>query len=244
MANQKKTSPVVWAGLLAVCAAIYFNVDGGASSAAANPKRKPPAPATKKDDFTPADYTAKFDALEAKTATNAFNPLVVRSQGKNSVPTIDGAIPAAFADGDGNWQYKGYATVDGTANALLENQNSGEGVFVKPGERWKSCRVLTITRDSVVMQGTSGAARTIPIVSEDQPVSRTASTSLTPLPVPNPITGAISDPAQTGGGRGGRRNRFGGFGNGNPGSIPSGSAPAAPAPAGVQFSSPGIVIGQ
>ena len=245
MANQKKTSPVVWAGLLAVCAAVYYSMDGDSASNAATLKRKLPAPSTKKDDFMPVDYTAKFDTFDAKASGNAFNPLVVRSQGKNTVPTIDGAIPAAFADGDGNWQYKGFATVNNVSSGLLENQNTGEGVFVKPGERWKSCRVLTITRDSIVMQGTSGAARTIPIVSEDEPVSRMAGTSLTPLPVPNPITGAITDPSQAGGR--GRRNRFGGFGNGTAGAsgfTTPGSAPAAPAPAGVQFSSPGIVIGQ
>jgi len=243
MANKKKTSPVLWVGLIAVCAAVYYSLDGDPSASPASLKRKLPAPSTKKDDFMPADYTAKFNSFEAKNAANAFNPLVVRSQGKNSVPTIDGAIPAAFADGDGNWQYKGFATVNAASSGLLENQNTGEGVFVKPGERWKSCRVLTITRDSIVMQGTSGAARTIPIVSEDAPVTRMAGTTLTPLPVPNPLTGAINDPTQAGG-RGGRRNRFGGFGNGNPGVSTPGAAPAAPAATGVQFTSPGIVIGQ
>ena len=111
---------------------------------------------------------------------------------------------------------------------------------MKPGERWKSSRVLTITKDSIVMQGVTGAARTIPIVSEDSSSGTSAaSTALTPLPVPSPLTGNIGDP--TNAGRGGRGRRGGGGGNFGAFSS-SAAAPAASAPAAGQPI--GIVIGQ
>jgi len=240
----KKTSPLVWVGLLVTCVAVYMAVGGDEAPAPTTEKRQRPKPtSSKKDDYQPQDYVAKFDRLNLKSS-DAFVPLVVRKDGKSSVPTIDGGIPSAFADGDGNWQYKGFATIDGTSSGLLENQNTGEGVFVKPGERWKSSRVLTITKDSIVMQGVTGAARTIPIVSEDSTSGTSmASTALTPLPVPSPLTGNIGDPANVG--RGGRGRRGGG-GAGGGASFGAFSSPAAgsaaSAPAATQPI--GIVIGQ
>ena len=237
----KKTSPLVWVGLLGTCVAVYMAVGGDEAPAPTTEKRQRPKPtSSKKDDYQPQDYVAKFERLKVQSS-DAFVPLVVRKDGKSSVPTIDGGIPSAFADGDGNWQYKGFATIDGTSSGLLENQNTGEGVFVKPGERWKSSRVLTITKDSIVMQGVTGAARTIPIVSEDSTSSMSvASTALTPLPVPSPLTGNIGDPTTPG--RGGRGRRGGG-GGGNFGAFSSSAAaPAASAPAAGQPI--GIVIGQ
>jgi len=194
--EPKKTSPVFWIGLVAVCIVIYFFVGEEPAPTGKGKARVRPKAANKtdKDGFLPADYSAKFAPVELQPV-NAFKPLVSRQTGRSTVPTMGNGIPPAFAGGETGWIFTGVATVDGVANGLVENETSGEGVFLKPGERWKTSRVLTITKDEIVMQGPEGDSRTIRMESE---FGSESDGSLAPLPLP--ISGPIG--ASPVGGRG------------------------------------------
>lgn len=142
--------------------------------------------------FTEEDEKAEFAPVQVEFK-NAFMPIVKREGGKLS--DSDGAanaIPRDFAGSDG-WVYTGSAEIDGAPSALLENRTTGDGVFLKAGERWKSCSVVKIMPDSVVLRGPTGT-KTFTLVS-DEPIARGRSGGSVPpaaVNVPNNMRGNIN----------------------------------------------------
>jgi hypothetical protein len=116
-----------------------------------------------KGPYTDEDYRASFAPLN-ELAKNAFKPLVARSSGSSGLSgDLEGGIPASFADGDPNWIFTGTAEVDGVMHALLENKSTGEGVFLRKGERWKRTLISQIGTEAIVFRGPDGSDRTIHI---------------------------------------------------------------------------------
>jgi hypothetical protein len=141
------------------------------------------------DEFLPIDYKAKFSAYTESTK-DAFKPLIIRSsdagQGVGAVP--NGGIPLSYTAGEPNWNYTGVAYIDGVPHALLDNSGTGEGVFIKAGDHWKSSSVLTVTQDSVVLQDKEGVAKQIRlavIVNKDDEATNGNG------PLKPPLSGAI-----------------------------------------------------
>lgn len=147
--------------------------------------------------FTQEDQDAKFAPLSAQMK-NAFQPIVIRKGGGfGSGDGAANAIPLDFTGGDGGWVYTGTAEIDGSITALLENRTSGDGVFLKAGQRWKSAAVNKILPDAVVMTGPSGT-KTFTLVNEESP--RMASGySPAPVNVPPSLRGQIGGRGQNGG---------------------------------------------
>lgn len=145
-------------------------------------KRPPVTAKTKQDAFRPEDYTAQFPAVN-NAARNSFRPLIVRKDPSlSSIPTISNEIPSAFTGGEAGWMLTGISEVNGAKSALVENKSTGEGVFLAAGETFRVARVLTITEDSMVLQGPEGITRTIRMpVDLDMPEG---DVSVTPLPLP------------------------------------------------------------
>lgn len=159
--------PVFWIGTLAVGTIGYIATEGEAKKPTAAPKvtaRK--ATASKKASaFTEEDRNAQFAPVNI-TFKNAFQPIVARKTG--GIGSGEGAangLPTDFTGGDAGWIYTGSAEIDGVAMALLENRTTGEGVFLKAGERWKSATIVRIFPDSVVMRGPSGT-KTFAVVND------------------------------------------------------------------------------
>ncbi len=132
--------------------------------------------------YLPEDYKASFPAVTT-TVKNVMRPLVVRATDRIGA-AAETSIPASFTGGDGNWIYTGLAEVDGRSTALLENESTGEGVFLKVGERWKQCIVAEIKADSVVLVGPDGQSKRVHLQAADNG-------SMTPLKVGNPLNGPI-----------------------------------------------------
>ena len=192
------------------------------------PRRLPAS--TTDDQFTEEDYKARFPALTVISAKDSFKPLVYRKDvaSKNGTSTLN-AIPADFAEGDGNWVYTGTVTTDGVPEALFENKTSGEGVFLEHGAHWKKAVVEQISPTTVLLSGPSGTkllelinpeptedkTTAPPATTDTTPAADTGTTPVTPT-VTIPLTGDIGG-GNMGGGRRGRRNRGGGnfnFGGG------------------------------
>jgi len=190
MAQAKPANRTFWmlfiGGVSIVGAYFYLQEDDTPKRVT---KKRVVASSTKKaDEFLPIDYKAKY-ASYTEEAKDAFKPLVLRSSDAGrSVMDTPGDIPLALTGGEPNWRYTGVAEIDGVPNALLDNSGTGEGVFLKAGERWKKATVLTVTRDSVVLQGEDGVAKEIRLADfggkDDDENSKDA-------PVKPPISGAI-----------------------------------------------------
>jgi hypothetical protein len=122
--------------------------------------------------FTEVDYKVTADdfAPVNEPVRNTFRPLVVRTTESPAVatPGYESGIPAFLADGDGNWRYTGSAVVDGVPNALLENRSTGDGVFLRPGERWRRATVVSVTSETVVLRGPDGQLWTVRIEGDEE----------------------------------------------------------------------------
>ncbi|MBV6458126.1 MAG: hypothetical protein HONBIEJF_01249 [Fimbriimonadaceae bacterium] len=183
--------PIFWVGVLAVGGIGYMATEGEAKKPNVVPKvaTRKVSTSKKASAFTDEDRKAQFAPVNI-TFKNAFQPIVARkSGGFGSGEGSANGLPTDFTGGVAGWIYTGSAEIDGVAMALLENRTTGEGVFLKSGERWKSAAVVSIYPDSVVMRGPSGT-KTFSVVN-DLPNSRTnSSTPLRPN-VPQNLQGDI-----------------------------------------------------
>lgn len=197
--------PLFWVSILAVGAAgwVLTNPEDA-------PKKSTPSRVTKKKtsnkkttvQFIDADFEADFKPLNSELK-NAFQPIVIRkSGGFGGGEGAANVIPADFTGGDTGWVYTGNAEIDGASMALLENRTTGEGVFLKAGERWKSAAVSKILTDAVVMSGPSGI-KTFTLVTEEPRMARNGFNPAS-VNVPSGLRGQIE------GSNG--RNQNGGFG--------------------------------
>jgi hypothetical protein len=131
---------------------------------------------------------------------NSFQPLVMRkSNALADALAAAGGIPADFAGGDPNWICTGSAEVDGVLQALIENRNTSEGVFLKQGDHWKNCVVSQVEEDNVTLVGPGGVAKVIHVKQDDStnPADDAAGTT----PFQPQLNGPIGGGAQTSGGQ-------------------------------------------
>jgi len=183
--------PIFWVGVLAVGAIGYMATEGEAKkpTAPAKPLARKSNTSKKASAFTEEDRKAQFAPVNI-TFKNAFQPIVARkSGGFGSGEGSANGLPTDFTGGAAGWIYTGSAEIDGVSMALLENRTSGEGVFLKAGERWKSAAVVSIYPDSVVMRGPSGT-KTFSVVN-DIPNSRSSGSSPLRVNVPQNLQGDI-----------------------------------------------------
>lgn len=178
MANQSfLKKPVFWVALLGLGAAGFFLTEPETtkgSSLKATPRKKAAVkPGATSVVFTEEDSKATFNRV-SEPPRDAFRPIVARRGGIGGGDGLANGLPSDFTGGEGNWVYTGSAEIDGVTSALLENRTSGEGVFLKRGERWKSASVISVGSRSIVMRGPSGT-RTFTMVEEEAVDSRIAS---------------------------------------------------------------------
>ncbi len=158
----KISRPVIYVGLAAIGIAAWLLTEKKETPTTIPKGRTSIARvATATGAFTEEDYKAEFARLN-EPIRNAFNPLIKASP--KSLPGLGGpsnAVPASFANGEANWIYTGTAIVDDVPTALVENTGSGEGVFLKQGEAWKTSRVQRITPDTLTLGNNQGQTFTM-----------------------------------------------------------------------------------
>lgn len=158
----------------------------------------------KTDTYEKEDYTAQFASLESEMK-NGFRPLIAKKSADSSMtPLASNGIPAAFASGEPNWVYTGNMAVNSVPNALLENTQSGEGVFLRPGERWKALILKEVRQDSIVLEGPSGFIKTVFFASQSE---------LSPM---DPVKSGVLPPATAGTNPGAATNPAAGTNANNP----------------------------
>jgi hypothetical protein len=163
--------PIFWIGVAAVGVVGWMATapEETGSSLATTRVTKKKAPSKKTTvAYVEEDYNATFEPVNIELK-NSFQPIIARKGAGLGVGEGQAnSIPAEFAGGDSGWFFTGNAEIDGVPTALLENRSTGEGVFLKAGERWKSAMVSQIMPDSVVMKGPSGT-KTFSLVNEERP---------------------------------------------------------------------------
>lgn len=181
--------------------------------------KKPAATAKKgvgETDYLLSDYIFKTDPLpNGVTLKDAFKPLVVKGGiGQNGIPSID------------NYTYSGMASVDGHAEGLLENGQTGQGDFVTMGQKWHDTwLVIKISPEDIQLKNDGGDIMTLEAGAAAQKAANNAASPANgpanPMMV-GPIGGQDltiqPDPNNPGGGPGNnRRNRRGRGGRGGGG---------------------------
>lgn len=176
--------PITWVAIIAIGGAAIFALSedpkptGGMSVAARKAK------STKKGDvvFTKEDETAKFERITLPIK-NAFNPVIASGSGISGTDGAANALPASYAGGDSSWVFTGSVEINGSRQALIENRKTNDGVFLRPGQRWKNCVVKRVLEDSVILDGPSGEM-TFGLVMEE-PGLKMASNNFSPAQINN-----------------------------------------------------------
>lgn len=110
-------------------------------------------------EFTADDYSAKFGPAKP-VARNVFVPLVVATSGTpivaNTPPKDPDAIPPELAGGDPNWIYTGFAMIDGSSMALLENTATHRTSMVHRGDAWLTSTLSGISPANIVLVSKEG----------------------------------------------------------------------------------------
>ncbi|HVL39336.1 MAG TPA: hypothetical protein VM328_08105 [Fimbriimonadaceae bacterium] len=205
----KISRPVLYTGLFAVAVAAYVLTSEEPPTGA----RRTPKPTAKKVEqqnrgFTEADYRDPFPPVNER-ARNAFMPLVRRSE-----PSVVGITPPegnAISEGitgEAGWIYTGMAEVNGVKQGLVENTVTGEGEFIKPGQRWKKGTVLTVTPDRLTLMGNDGVVHRMRILDEASALPLASGSGFQPLdpgirgPIGNPNIEVRPERSRTAGRRG------------------------------------------
>ena len=148
------------------------------------PKKKIKPPIKKsygQTDYLDADYAFKIAPLpDSTTPKDVFKPLVSK----------DSLTSAAGNQSIDSYTYSGMAQLNGVANGLLENSQTGQGDFVQPGQRWhEQWQVIKVTGDEIALRNDSGDVKTLlagaAMAKEGNAV--TAPAAAAGAPVANPV---------------------------------------------------------
>ena len=184
--------PLTWVGLAALGIALFVMTEPDQSKtvkSSTTRAKKRPGPAAKEEVFTKEDKSAKFAPVREQVK-NSFQPIVTKSGRFGGADGLANVLPGDFTGGDAGWVYTGSVETDGVMMALIENRTTGDAVYLKRGERWRSSYVVDIMGDSVVMRGPSGE-KALGLVDAPTSIARTggggrASTPVAPLNVDVP----------------------------------------------------------
>lgn len=177
----KISKPVLYLAIVAAGAAIYVLTSPNPPIA-----HTPPPTLHAKNNlgnglFTDADYTTKFTE-GVLVSRDGFKPLVVRKSNVLAAAlAAAGGIPSELAGGDPNWVCTGVSEVDGQRQALLENKVTGDGTFVKQGDKWKTSVVSQVLEDGVVLVGNDSEPKTVHIQQDNTQTTTDSSGDTTPL---------------------------------------------------------------
>jgi hypothetical protein len=179
-----------------VAAGLWLMTDSPSVRKSNGPKRPPAKHSSSKTTelFTEEDYKAHFANLNLPVK-NVFRPLILPATagGVGLAAIAPNEIPKDFTDGKTAWLYTGTAIVDGVPMALVENTETGEGEFLKVGQRWMHAVVRKITPIALVMEGPNGRVRTMDLLKEIGDGEETTLAGMDVRPVSPNLAGAIGN---------------------------------------------------
>lgn len=163
----------------------------------ATKKKLPPTKKKSGDDiYTDEDRKAVFTSF-TEPIKNSFKPIIARAAfGTGQIGP--GGIDAGWADGEANWGYSGYVTINGSVQGLMENSTTGEGIYVKVGDTWKHNVIKKITTENISFEGPTGEHVAV-IGASSEPKDKgdvnSPGTAVVPATVNGALQGAIGNPS-------------------------------------------------
>ena len=152
----KPSRPLIYGGLFVFALAAYFMTEPQSSDGEdrSGPRRGANAGDGLPDGVFPYDFDAEFPALN-ESPKNAFMPLVARTR-RNSGGIEPNEFPPAYAGGESGWFYTGTVIIDDVPSALVENQLTGDGMYLHVGEYLKKTTISEIAPTYIVVKSTTG----------------------------------------------------------------------------------------
>ncbi len=119
---------------------------------------QPDAPAPHRRVHTARRATADADVVTAAELSAHFaryhagkrNPFL------SKLPPAKAQAKAVPVAGRSQWTLTGINIINGVPNALVEDSATGDSVFLRPGDRWRGLRVLSIGTDAVAFLNALG----------------------------------------------------------------------------------------
>ncbi|MCH8978118.1 MAG: hypothetical protein IH945_02605 [Armatimonadetes bacterium] len=147
---------MIYGAILVVAVAAFVmtapqGTEDGDSSGSRRGARSASGPPTGVFDY---DYDAEFELLN-EPPKNAFMPLVARTR-RNSGGIEPNEFPPAYAGGESGWFYTGTVVIDDVPSALVENELTGDGMYLEVGENLKRTTILEIAPTYIVVKGATG----------------------------------------------------------------------------------------
>lgn len=159
--RQQPKSKVGWYLFIAAGVGLVLFVYSGGDDTPTTTKKPPlakPSSSSTDSDYIPADYKVTYPPMK-DTPKDVFVPLVTKA-------TVGGAagpngLPAYVTGGDANWQYTGMVQINGADQALLEEQKTGDSVYLTVGQHWKRGKIKRISDSDVQLEGDNGKLFTV-----------------------------------------------------------------------------------
>lgn len=112
------------------------------------------------------DLEARFERLNEQPR-NAFMPLVAKLEGGVAGGGLaPNEFPVVFTGGEVGWFYTGTVIEDSVPSALVENQLTGEGMYLKVGDRLKTSTITQIAPTYIVVSGRGGQALRLDLLAD------------------------------------------------------------------------------
>ena len=133
----------------------------------------PPTPTRKIHVLRRTKADADADAIDPRDLNAHFARYVggKRNPFLSGLPAAGGANAGASAEaGQTKWTLTGINVLNGAASALVENEATGESVFLRTGDRWRGLRVVAIGAGSVSLLNALGQKTRLAFKDLDTPV--------------------------------------------------------------------------
>lgn len=141
--------------------------------------------------FQEDDFTAQFESVNSGLK-NAFVPVVARAESGSSGGLAPNEFSTALTNGEPGWFYTGTVIVDEVPSALIENISTGEGMYLKVGEKFKNVVIAEITPTYIVVSTSSGRPIRMNLLDDAPELDETPFTGMSIEPVrPSGPTGPI-----------------------------------------------------
>lgn len=189
----KVSKQLLYGGILVVAVAAFImtapqdSEDGGRSGPRSTGRTDSELP----DGITQNDYDAEFEPLNESPAS-AFMPLVARTS-RNTGGIEPNEFPPAYAGGEVGWFYTGTVVIDDVPSALVENELTGDGMYLEVGENLKRTTIMEIAPTYIVVKGTTGRSLRLDLL-RDLPEPGDEFDSLEIVPVRPDLNGMLGGP--------------------------------------------------
>jgi hypothetical protein len=179
-----------------VAAILFYQNEFGQEPAATAHKTTSSSQAAGADAILPEDLNAHFSAFKSPSR-DPFLPEVFP-------PNSGGQGDLSGVGKKGGWSLTGINEVNGVRSALVEDDSTGDSVFLQPGDHWNGLKVIAITDDGVQLENTIGQETrlTFPVPADDS-TTVTTTTATNPTSAVPGINQISPLPPMPGGGPGG-----------------------------------------